>query len=154
MASIRGKNTKPELVVRRFLFRNGYRFRIHVKTLPGHPDVVIPCLKTIIFVNGCFWHGHKGCTDFVLPKSNLGYWKPKLERNIERDHEHRLALKQLGWHVIEIWECQLKKDVRHATLEGLLRTLNVIKLHDMNAKVYNFDYDEERSMAAEDWDEG
>lgn len=107
MSQIKSKNTKPEDFVRKYLFANGFRFRKNDKRYAGHPDIVLPKYKTIIFVNGCFWHMH-GCKDFVLPKSNLEYWTPKLERNKERDERNIQLLQSDGWHVIIIWECELK----------------------------------------------
>ena len=150
MRKIRSKDTRPEMLVRRFLFSNGFRYRIHVKSLPGTPDLTITGLRTCIFINGCFWHGHEGCSLYVMPKTNVAYWSAKIKRNRERDHEARMALKALGWHTVEIWECQLKPKERMKTLQGLLRTLNIIALHNEGAKIqYDFDYEEERSIAAE-----
>lgn len=108
MAAIRGKDTKPEMIVRKYLFSRGLRFRVQVRKLPGTPDLVLPKYKTAIFVNGCFWHGHEGCKYFRLPKSNVEFWKEKIERNIERDRESMQALLDLGWNVIRVWECELR----------------------------------------------
>lgn len=108
MAAIKGKDTKPELIVRKYLFSRGLRFRVQVRKLPGNPDIVLPKYKTVIFVNGCFWHGHEGCKYFRLPKSNVDFWKEKIERNIERDKESIQALLDLGWKVIRVWECELR----------------------------------------------
>ncbi len=151
MARIRSKNTRPEMIVRRFLFSHGYRYRIHVKSLPGTPDIVIPCLRTVIFVNGCFWHGHEGCRYFVMPKSNTDFWYKKIERNRSRDVKERLRLRDIGWHVVVVWECQLMSKVRGDNLKGLLRTLNRIDLQNRKVKVYDFDFDidEEKVAAAE-----
>ena len=110
MAAIKGKDTKPEMIVRKYLFSRGLRFRVQVKKLPGNPDIVLPKYKTVIFVNGCFWHGHEGCKYFRLPKSNVEFWKEKIERNIERDRESMQALLDLGWKVIRIWECELRNN--------------------------------------------
>ncbi|SIO36488.1 very short patch repair endonuclease [Halodesulfovibrio marinisediminis] len=107
MSKIRGKNTKPELVVRSLLHSMGYRFRLHRKDLPGTPDIVLPKYKTVIFVNGCFWHGHKGCPIYKPPKSNVQYWEEKIAKNKERDRINTLLLQKLGWKVLEIWECEL-----------------------------------------------
>ena len=104
MARIKGKNTKPELIVRRYLHAHGYRYRINVKRLPGTPDLVLRKYKTVIFINGCFWHGHEGCRYFVMPKSNTTFWEKKIERNKQRDIEKRIQLRLLGWHTIIIWE--------------------------------------------------
>lgn len=133
MSRIRSKNTKPEILVRKYLFARGYRFRIHVKTLPGHPDIVLRKYRTVIFVNGCFWHGHEGCKYYVLPKSNVEFWKNKIQRNQIRDKEERIRLKEMGWHVILLWECQLKPKERELTLKGLEYTLSKIYLDDRKA---------------------
>ncbi len=109
MAAIRGKDTKPEMIVRRYLFSKGLRFRVQVRKLPGNPDIVLPKYKTVIFVNGCFWHGHVGCKYYRLPKSNVEFWKEKIERNIARDLRNEEELKALGWRVIRVWECDIKK---------------------------------------------
>ncbi len=152
MARIRSKNTRPELLVRRFLFAHGYRYRIHVKSLPGTPDIVMPNLHTVILVNGCFWHGHEGCPYFVLPKSNIEFWQKKISRNRNRDQKERLQLRDLGWHVIVIWECQLTSKIRKETLRSLLYTLNKIDLQNRNIKIYDFDFtEEEKSIAAEEY---
>jgi DNA mismatch endonuclease (patch repair protein) len=119
MSRIRSKNTKPEEMVRKYLFSRGLRFRKNDKRYPGCPDIVLPRFRTIIFVNGCFWHSHGGCKYFVVPKSNPEYWLPKLERNRLRDAENRTELENNGWNVIIIWECELKKAVRQKRLEQL-----------------------------------
>ena len=112
MSRIRGKDTKPEVLVRSLLHRAGYRFRKNVKSLPGKPDIVLPKYKTVIFVHGCFWHRHKGCKDATTPKSNKAFWKKKFECNIANDKNHARDLKKLGWKVVTVWECQLKKPER------------------------------------------
>ncbi len=109
MSRINSKNTKPEEQVRKFLFAHGFRYRKNDKRYPGHPDIVLPKYKTVIFVNGCFWHMHE-CKEFVLPKSNLDYWLPKLERNKQRDTDNIEKLQALGWNVIVVWECELKNN--------------------------------------------
>lgn len=117
MSKIRGKDTKPELVVRKFLFKNGFRYRIHNDKLPGKPDIVLPKYKTVIFVNGCFWHAHEGCKDFVWPRSNQAFWKDKIEGNVERDRINYEKLCSHGWNVIICWECRLKnKAIRESSL--------------------------------------
>jgi len=121
MSRIKGKNTKPELLVRKFLFARGIRYRIHT-TLPGRPDIVIKKKRIAVFVNGCFWHGHTDCKDAGIPKSNTAFWQNKISGNVERDARNRLKLEQDGWKVITLWECELGKD-REMTLEN---TLNVI----------------------------
>lgn len=120
MSRIRSKNTKPEELVRKFLFSQGFRYRKNDARLPGKPDIVLPKYKTVIFVNGCFWHGHKGCRYFVWPKNNAEFWEEKITGNIQRDkHNHQLLANQ-GWRVIEIWECQLKRSVVDNTLQNLV----------------------------------
>ncbi len=123
MSRIRGKDTKPEMVVRRFLFANGFRYRLHDTKLPGKPDIVLPKYKTVIFVNGCFWHGHKGCSYFVLPKTRTEWWLQKIKGTMARDKAAEVALNVLGWKVIVIWECQLKKDNQTITLSSLLSAI-------------------------------
>lgn len=119
MSQIKGKNTKPEGIVRKYLFSQGYRYRKNDKRLPGTPDIVLPKYKTVIFVNGCFWHGHKGCKYFVWPKSNTEFWQQKIESNIVRDKQKSKLLKSQGWKVIIVWECELKPAVRIARLKKL-----------------------------------
>ena len=117
MAAIKGKDTKQEVMVRKFLFSKGLRYRLNSRKLPGSPDIVLKKYKTVIFVDGCFWHGHEGCKYFRLPKSNTLFWKAKITRNIERDMETTKALKDFGWKVIRIWECELRnKSSREAAL--------------------------------------
>ncbi len=120
MSRIKGKNTKPEMVVRKFLFANGFRYRLHDTKLPGKPDIVLLKYKTVIFVNGCFWHGHKGCKYFVLPKTRTEWWLQKIKGTMARDRAAEIALNVMGWKVIVIWECQLKKNNLTSTLTGLL----------------------------------
>lgn len=118
MQSIKGKNTKPEMIVRSYLFSKGLRYRVNVKKLPGTPDIVLKKWKCVIFVNGCFWHGHQEC--FILPKSNVDFWKNKIERNINRDRENAISLERMGWRVIVVWECEIrKKDRRKERLDEL-----------------------------------
>ncbi|MEI7526632.1 MAG: very short patch repair endonuclease [Mariniphaga sp.] len=120
MSRIRGKDTKPEMVVRRFLFANGYRYRLHDPKLPGKPDIVLPKYKTAIFVNGCFWHGHKGCPYFVLPKTRTEWWLQKIKGTMARDKAAEVALNVIGWKVILIWECRLRMSNQITTLTSLL----------------------------------
>ena len=122
MSQIKGKNTKPEEMVRKYLFSQGLRYRKNDKRLPGSPDIVLPKYKTVIFINGCFWHGHKGCKYFVWPKSNEDFWKNKIETNIARDKKKIDALEALGWKVIVVWECELKRD-KIKTLDSLIERL-------------------------------
>ena len=110
MSRIRSKDTKIEVEVRRYLFAEGFRFRKNDKRYPGKPDVVLPKYKTVIFVNGCFWHMHRGCKQGRLPKSNTEYWKQKLEKNVENDKLHEKQILKMGWTPIYLWECELKKD--------------------------------------------
>ena len=151
MSRIKSKDTKPELIVRRYLHAHGYRYRINVKRLPGTPDIVLHKYKTVIFINGCFWHGHEGCKHFVMPKSNTPFWEKKIERNKQRDIEKRVQLRRLGWHTIIIWGCELKPKNRHTTLQALEQTLNKIFLLNNGAKVTTHYSNEEEStgMVAE-----
>ena len=123
MSHIRSKNTKPEQLVRQALWHQGFRYRLHAKDLPGKPDIVLPKYKTAIFINGCFWHGHEGCKDFVIPKSNTAFWLEKIGKNKERDARDETALTSAGWKVITIWECELKKPVIEETISALFKTL-------------------------------
>jgi DNA mismatch endonuclease (patch repair protein) len=120
MSRIRSKDTKPEMIVRRFLFKNGFRYRLHVKDLPGKPDIVLPKYKTVIFVNGCFWHYHKGCRYFVLPKTRTEWWLQKVKATAARDKASEIALQVLGCKVIPVWECELKPASRASTLLKLI----------------------------------
>lgn len=123
MSKISGKNTKPEILVRKFLFSKGFRYRINVKTLPGKPDIVLPKYKTIIFVNGCFWHGHN-CKKGKLPSSNTDFWKEKISNNKSRDAKNSDLLVKLGWKVIIIWQCEISKiDNRIKILNKLLEDI-------------------------------
>ncbi|MDD3876650.1 MAG: DNA mismatch endonuclease Vsr [Bacteroidales bacterium] len=109
MSRIKGKDTKPEMLVRKFLFANGFRYRLYDKKLPGKPDIVLPKYKTAIFVNGCFWHGHKNCKKFVVPKTRSEFWLNKINTNILNDKKNIITLKNANWKVIIIWECQINK---------------------------------------------
>lgn len=108
MSKIRSKNTKPELILRSLLHKQGFRFRIHKKDLPGKPDIVFPKQKIAIFVHGCFWHFHSDCREGRIPPTNSAFWKNKLDRNVERDEQHRMKLEGLGWTVIAVWECDIE----------------------------------------------
>jgi DNA mismatch endonuclease (patch repair protein) len=108
MSRIRSKDTKPEMQVRRFLHKSGFRFRLHVKDLPGKPDIVLPKYKTVIFVHGCFWHGHDGCGKAALPTTRTDWWKEKINRNIQNDINAEATLKAKNWRIIVIWQCELK----------------------------------------------
>ena len=163
MAAIHGKNTKPEVVVRKWLWGHGYRYRLNYPRLPGKPDIVMRKYRTCIFVNGCFWHGHGVAMPPVkslklkvessecckIPKTNCDFWVAKIQRNQERDARVQHELAAMGWHSITIWECELKPKVREKTLESLGFTLNKIFLQDRTIKRYEIP-EEEPMMAAED----
>ena len=119
MSHIRSTNSKPEEIVRKYLFSKGFRYRKNVRTLPGCPDIVLTKYKTVIFVNGCFWHKHD-CPRFIWPSSNEKYWRPKILRNVERDQTNTALLCDAGWNVIVVWECELKKKVREDRLSRLI----------------------------------
>jgi DNA mismatch endonuclease (patch repair protein) len=123
MSRIRSKNTKPELLVRKFLFAQGLRYRLHNKNLPGKPDIVLSKYKTVIFVHGCFWHGHEGCKYFVVPKTRTEWWLEKITGNIANDRKNFEKLEVIGWKIIEIWECELKPKVTENTLNKLIQEL-------------------------------
>ena len=137
MSSIKGRNTKPELLVRKFLFSRGFRYRLNHSKLPGKPDIVLRKYRTCIFVNGCFWHKHEGCKYFVVPKTRTDFWLNKINRNQERDKEVKKQLAKMGWHSITIWECELKPSNKDKTLESLLDTLNKIILLNNGVKSYD-----------------
>lgn len=144
MAAVKGKDTKPEMIVRKYLFSRGMRFRVQVRKLPGTPDIVLPKYKTVIFVNGCFWHGHEDCKYFRLPKSNVEFWKEKIGRNIERDRESMQALLDLGWKIIRVWECELRnKANREDTLNKIYKSIT-----SPNGSSYSFE-ETDIPMAAE-----
>ena len=150
MASVHGANTKPEVIVRKWLWRHGFRYRLNHKRLPGKPDIVLTRYKTCIFVNGCFWHGHgvvipkagyceKAIDSSIccrIPKTNTEFWVKKIARNQERDLKVKLQLKAMGWNCITIWECELKPAKREATLESLAFTLNEIFLQNNRVRPY------------------
>lgn len=119
MSRIRSKDTKPEILVRRFLFSEGFRFRLHSKALPGKPDIVLRKYKTVINIHGCFWHGHKGCKYFVIPKTRTIWWTAKISRNVENDSKNKKLLVKSGWKVITIFECELRPDRRELTFTKL-----------------------------------
>ena len=122
MSRIRSTDNKPEEIVRKFLFSQGFRYRKNDKKLPGKPDIVLPKYRTVIFVNGCFWHKHD-CPRFVWPSSNQEYWEPKILRNVERDEKNTEQLKSRGWKVVTVWECELKKKIRDCRLEKLVNEI-------------------------------
>lgn len=123
MSRIRGINTKPEELVRKYLFSCGFRYRKNDKRYPGSPDIVLPKYSTVIFINGCFWHKHEGCRHFVWPKSNPAFWKEKIEKNVARDQRNYTLLRNMGWNVIVVWECSLQPNRREETLETLVKEL-------------------------------
>ena len=123
MASIRSKNTKPEMVVRRWLWSRGFRYRLNSPRLPGHPDLVLRKYRTCVFVNGCFWHGHQGCRYFVVPKTNTEFWMNKIDANRARDQKKISELEAMGWRVIVIWECELKQGKQDDTLRRIVKML-------------------------------
>ena len=123
MVAIRSSNTKPEIVLRHMLWHNGYRYRVNDKRLPGKPDIVLPKYRVVIFVNGCFWHGHEGCKRFIIPKTNTKFWTDKINKNKERDTFINLHLEELGWKVITVWECQIEIKSRTDTFEALINEI-------------------------------
>ena len=170
MAVIRSKDTKPEMIVRRGLWKMGFRYRLNHKRLPGHPDLVLRKYRTCIFVNGCFWHGHKVTESLVqgeggldkpidkaectiqgsecckIPKTNREFWVSKIRRNKERDKEEQKKLAAMGWHCITVWECELTPKKREETLESIAFTLNHIWLQDHQARAVPYPKQEEEDM--------
>ena len=159
MAAIRWKDTKPEKIVRRGLWKRGFRYRLNHKRLPGHPDLVLRKYRTCIFVNGCFWHGHHigfkvQDSGFIvessecckIPKTNHDFWVAKIRRNKERDHEEQRTLAEMGWHCIIVWECELKPQKREETLDSIAFTLNHIWMQDHGVKSVPYHNLEEEDM--------
>ena len=124
MSHIRSKATKPEILVRKWLWAHGYRYRLNVKSVPGKPDIVMWRYRTAIFVNGCFWHGHEGCRQFVLPKTNMAFWQAKIDRNRERDQQNVALLRSNGWQVITLWACSLGRNEMENTMQQVAVALN------------------------------
>ena len=149
MAAVKSKDTKPEMVVRKYLWSRGFRYRVNNPRLPGHPDIVLRKYHTCIFVNGCFWHGHEGCKYYRVPKTNTEFWERKISRNRERDREEQKQLARMGWHCITVWECELKGERREKTLESLEFTLNHIFIQDRDLR-YRLPEGEDMGMAAEE----
>ena len=149
MSHIHSRDTKPELLVRRWLWSHGYRYRLNVKGVPGKPDIVMRPYHTAIFVNGCFWHGHKGCCK--IPQTNRDFWVNKIRRNQERDNQNYQILKENGWHVIVIWECQLKPNRIKETMLSVETTLcdYFLALHRPKMVLYPTTEEAEIPMAAE-----
>lgn len=123
MSRIKSKDTRPEIIVRKFLFGKGFRYRLHVNKMPGKPDIVLPKYKIVIFIHGCFWHGHENCKYFVVPKTRTEWWINKIDRNKQIDNENLQKLKFLSWKVLTIFECELKKDKREKTLYELVNKI-------------------------------
>lgn len=123
MSRIKGKNTKPEIIVRKFLFSKGFRYRLHDKKLPGRPDLVMPKYKTVIFVHGCFWHGHEGCKYSVIPKTRTEWWTKKINTNKQNDITNAQKLAESGWSIINVFECELKGERKEITLNNLSEKL-------------------------------
>ena len=159
MATIHSKDTKPEMIVRRGLWKRGFRYRLNHKRLPGHSDLVLKKYRTCIFVNGCFWHGHgvsltidhepltiESSECCKIPKTNRDFWIAKIRRNKERDKEEQRKLAEMGWHCITVWECELKPSKREETLESIAFTLNHIWLQDHHAHVRTYPQLEEEDM--------
>lgn len=130
MSQIKGQNTKPEMLVRKYLHAHGIRYRLHNKNLPGKPDLTLTKYHTVIFVNGCFWHGHKGCKYFVLPKTRTKWWQEKIEETKKRDIKAIQNLKAQGWKPLIIWECELKPEKKNITLENLFNLIT--KVEELN----------------------
>ena len=169
MAAIHSKDTKPEMVVRKGLWKRGFRYRLNSPKLPGHPDLVLRKYRTCIFVNGCFWHGHNVAIPpqmdngqwtidnsecCKIPRTNREFWVAKIRRNQQRDIEEQKTLAEMGWHCITVWECELTSKKREDTLKSLAYTLNRIWLEDYQAKVVAYpqldEEDMQMPMAAED----
>ena len=131
MSHIHSKDTAPEVLVRKYLFSKGFRFRKNVSTLPGKPDIVLPKYHSIIFIHGCFWHSHPGCKRANIPKSRKEYWLPKLSRNSDNDKKHYIELTSMGWKVIVVWECELKKRTFQGTMDRVVQQL--LEVPDANA---------------------
>lgn len=153
MAAVHSKNTKPEISVRHWLWSHGYRYRLNVKGVPGKPDIVMRHYRTAIFVNGCFWHGHEGCDSFRMPKSNIGFWESKIKRNQERDSQNYRILKENGWQVLVLWECQLTKKLFATTMQQMEVQLHSYYLatisHNHKIKDYIRIDEDDIPMAAE-----
>ena len=146
MAAVKGKDTKPEMIVRKYLFSKGLRYRVNDRKLPGSPDIVMKKYKTVVFIDGCFWHGHKDCKYFKLPKSNVDFWRHKIAMNIARDYATNVDLKLAGWNVIRIWECEIRtKAKREEVLQHLYD--NITKTSNIGH--YQFHEIDNESIAAE-----
>ena len=144
MAAIHSASTEPELHLRHALWRLGYRYRVNVKDLPGSPDIVLPKYRTVIFVHGCFWHGHKGCKFYTVPKTNTDFWTAKIARNQERDQEVWRKLEAKGWNVIIVWECELKND-------SFLNTVSSVESQSQANLTRYLQEREDRRIRREEW---
>ena len=151
MSRIHSRSTKPELKVRQWLWRHGYRYRLNVKSVPGKPDIVMRRYRTAIFVNGCFWHGHEGCDKFKMPQTNVEFWQHKINRNRERDQQNYQVLHDNGWQVIIVWECQLTpKRIEETMLRvELLLNEHFLALHQPKVVPYESQEETYMPMAAE-----
>lgn len=153
MSHIHSKDTTPELLVRRWLWSHGYRYRLNVKGVPGKPDIVMRRYRTAIFVNGCFWHGHEGCNKFKMPKTNAEFWEAKIQRNRERDGQNYQILKENGWQVLVLWECELTKKLLETTMQKVEVQLHGYYLatisHNHKVKDYIRIDEDDIPMAAE-----
>ena len=148
MAAIKGKDTKPEMIVRKYLFSRGLRYRVNNRKLPGSPDIVLKRYKTVVFVDGCFWHGHEGCKYYRLPKSNVYFWKHKIAMNIARDYANNVDLELAGWKVIRIWECDIKtKAKREETLRNIY--IKITQTGGTSSGYNQVGKSDEESMAAD-----
>lgn len=145
MSRIRSSNTKPEMLLRKGLFSCGFRYRKNVKSLPGSPDIVLPKYRTVIFVNGCFWHGHAGCRYYTVPKSNTSFWEKKIRGNIERDRKDIALLEAMSWNVITVWECELKPQ----SLEEIILRVSDILARNRESWIRNCEERRQRKIRAE-----
>lgn len=152
MQANKSENTKPELIVRKYLFARGFHYRLHCKNLPGKPDLVLRKYSTVIFINGCFWHGHDGCQYYRLPVTNSEFWLKKIENNRARDLRDRERLIKLGWGVMVVWECQLRPKQRENTLQEIVYRLSTAYLQNKNVnRLVSYDATSENiDVAAED----
>ncbi len=153
MQANKSNDTKPELLVRKYLFHRGIHYRLHCSNLPGKPDIVLKKYSTVIFINGCFWHGHDGCSYYRIPKTNTAFWLNKVETNKSRDERVHQQLTALGWGVMVIWECQLKPAVREATLQEVVYNLSLAYLKNHKVESVEpviYPYESEAPIAAED----
>jgi len=150
MSHIKSKDTKPEMLVRRWLWSEGYRYRLNVKKLPGKPDIVLSKYSTVIFINGCFWHAHEGCDKYRVPSTNVDFWTAKFARNKARDERNYKLLHKLGWYVLVVWECQLTKYRYRDTLMALSRRLSQIYMETHGVKLYDIgEENQAEQLAAE-----